>query len=133
MSAIKTAIAAIVDVEHHQVLMLRRRDDDRGYPSHWCFPGGRIADDETSEDAAIRETLEETGLRISHLRHVGTRASTSAHPRRYDVDGYVTTEWRGQLMRYPTPEHQDARWVSITDVPTLTPLGPATRWLATLL
>ena len=133
MTAIRSAIVAIVDVERHRVLMLRRHDDDRGYPSHWCFPGGRVEAGETSEAAAIRETLEETGLRILHVRHVGTRSSTSAHPRRYDVDGYVTTTWTGRLTSFPTSEHQDARWVDIAEVPTLTPMGPATQWLATLL
>ena len=127
---IRSAIVAIVDLRHAHTLMLARRDDDRGYPSSRCFPGGRLEGREDPVEAVIRETLEETGLTISNLGHLGTQPSESAHPRHYDVDGFVTCEWAGKLTAFPTPEHQDGRWVPITDVPALTPLGRASRWLA---
>jgi 8-oxo-dGTP pyrophosphatase MutT (NUDIX family) len=38
----------------------RRRD---GNPP-WTFPGGKIEPGESPEDAAVRETLEEIGLRV---------------------------------------------------------------------
>lgn len=32
---------------------------------HWALPGGLVEADETAEQAAVRETLEETGFRVS--------------------------------------------------------------------
>ncbi len=51
----------------------------------WVQPGGHINDGESPEDAAVRETLEETGLNVRHLdppllfhvdRHPGPRGHT---------------------------------------------------------
>ncbi|MBH5316557.1 NUDIX domain-containing protein [Paenibacillus sp. GSMTC-2017] len=36
----------------------------------WTFPGGRIEEDETALDCAVREVFEETGLIISITKKV---------------------------------------------------------------
>jgi 8-oxo-dGTP pyrophosphatase MutT (NUDIX family) len=61
-----------------KVLLLQRK---RGY---WYFPGGGIEPGETVEDCAIRETMEETGIRIKlqqllyarEYRHVSRPGTT---------------------------------------------------------
>lgn len=37
-------------------------------PLFWKLPGGRIKDGETSEQAAIRETMEETGIDLTEYK-----------------------------------------------------------------
>ncbi len=133
MDPIRSAIVAIVDAEHDTVLMLRRRADARSFPGYWCFPGGQVEAGELPTHAALREALEETGLRISGPRPLGTRPSVDADLRPYEVDCSVTSRWRGRLRVYPTSEHVEARWVPIAVAPTLAPIGPVTRWLATRL
>lgn len=42
-----------------------RRGPGGDFPGTWACPGGRLEGDETQEEAAIRETLEETGFEVS--------------------------------------------------------------------
>ncbi len=44
-----------------EILLLKRADNAGDYPGHWCFPGGRIEEGETPEQAARRESMEEIG------------------------------------------------------------------------
>lgn len=63
-SVVPSAIVGIVDRPGRQALMLRRFSTDRGYPSQWCFPGGRSEQGESTLQGAIREVEEETGFVI---------------------------------------------------------------------
>lgn len=54
------ALAAVFN-RNGEVLMLRRPDDAH-CGGLWSFPGGKVEDDETAEQAAMRELREETGL-----------------------------------------------------------------------
>ncbi len=56
-------MAAAIVTSRLGVLAGRRRD---GNPP-WTFPAGKVEPGESQEDAAVRETWEETGLRICDL------------------------------------------------------------------
>jgi ADP-ribose pyrophosphatase YjhB (NUDIX family) len=58
-------------------VMLIRRGIAPGY-SLWAQPGGFLEIDETVRDAAIRETLEETGLRVEPLEIIGLYSRVAA-------------------------------------------------------
>lgn len=51
-------------------IILLRRGIEPGYGA-WAQPGGFLEIDETSEEGAVRETLEETGLVVEPTRIVG--------------------------------------------------------------
>lgn len=61
---IPATIAAVVR-DGHVLLVRRANPPDAG---RWGFPGGKIDRGETIEDAAIRELLEETGVRAAPLK-----------------------------------------------------------------
>ncbi len=65
----EASLSIIEDVENHKFLMIKH---NRGI-NEGCmnFPGGKKEPDETMEECVIRETLEETGLKIENPVQVG--------------------------------------------------------------
>jgi len=49
--------------EDGRIVLVKRRVDPRS--GHWCLPAGHVEADESAEEAAIRETLEETGMHVA--------------------------------------------------------------------
>jgi len=99
-----------VVVRDGRVLLVHRaRYDD------WSLPKGKLEPGETWEQAAVREVGEETGVRASVVRELG-----STH---YEVDG-EPKEVRWFLMETPDEpsaqmEVDEVRWVPVADAAEL--------------
>ena len=52
----------VVAHKHGQILYAKCRED-----GNWTLPSGRVKPDETAEEAAHRELLEETGATVANL------------------------------------------------------------------
>ena len=52
----------VINPENKKILLIMHKKNHK-----WTQPGGHIDDDETPEDAALREVYEEPGLRVSLL------------------------------------------------------------------
>ncbi len=63
MDALPTKIAVAVIVDGNRVL-IGLREEDTTLAGYWEFPGGKVEAGESDEAAAVRETWEETGLRV---------------------------------------------------------------------
>lgn len=86
----------------------------------WQFPGGAIEIGETARDAAFRESIEETTLRIDvplHRLGTGIGATSEGHP-------HITTFFFCEFKKHPKPynsephKHGDWEWVSIEELTT---------------
>jgi 8-oxo-dGTP pyrophosphatase MutT (NUDIX family) len=81
----------------------------------WLQPGGHIEDGELPCDAAVRETVEETGLRVRHPDDGPVLVHIDVHPA---PRGHVHLDLRYLLLASdddPRPaagESPDARWFS---------------------
>ena len=51
------------------------------YKGCWAFPGGFMDMDETTEQCAIRELKEETGLEVTDVQQIGTYSKVDRDPR----------------------------------------------------
>lgn len=84
----------------------------------WLQPGGHIDPDETPWDAAWRETLEETGLRVRHANDEPTLIHVDVHP---GPRGHTHLDLRYLFFgddSDPSPppgESQDVRWFAVED------------------
>ena len=55
---------AIAIVEWDNRFLIGRRPEGVPLAGYWEFPGGKVLSGESSAEAAVRECLEETGLRV---------------------------------------------------------------------
>ena len=81
----------------------------------WSVPGGHVEPGESPAEAAVRETFEETGLRVRVVRHVGTVSRQAS-----DVDEFVIEDFLCELIERAEPvaadDAQAARFVHVDDL-----------------
>lgn len=70
---------AVAVVHHAGRYLIGRRPEGVPLAGLWEFPGGKVHDDETFEQAAARECLEETGLDVSVGREYGRVVQEYSH------------------------------------------------------
>ncbi len=51
------------------------------YKGYWAFPGGFLNMDETTEQCAIRELEEESGLKVDTIHQIGAYSKVDRDPR----------------------------------------------------
>jgi len=84
-------------------IVLIRRGIEPGYGA-WAQPGGFLEIDETAEEGAVRETLEETGLVVEPTQLVGVYSRPQA--------AVVVITWEARIVggeAKPTPESLEVR------------------------
>ena len=88
----KDRVRVIVYRDDGDILLVRSRFSRQ----EWALPGGGVKHNESYEQAAVRETLEEVGLRVHNLRYLGKANSHesyakfsvrvfAAHASNYDI------------------------------------------------
>lgn len=114
----KPGISAAIITQDGKVLMVRRAVKE-GKLS-WQFPAGGIEAGEVAEEAAVRETLEETGLTVKALRLLGERV----HPNTGRLMSYTACEVVSGEARVADDEELDAiAWVALGEIPEYVPYG----------
>ncbi|WP_121830549.1 NUDIX hydrolase [Streptomyces sp. S1] len=112
------SVAAAVIVHEGRVLLVRRRVSE-GQLS-WQFPAGKIEPGEAREDAAVRETHEETGLTVTAVKLLGERV----HPQTGRLMSYTACEvLDGTAHVADTEELAELAWVAHGEIPKYVPYG----------
>ena len=100
-----------------KVLLVQRGNEP--FKGCWAFPGGFMEMDETTEQCAIRELKEETGLIVSDLQQIGAYSKVDRDPR-----GRTITVAYLAIIDEPVSAHgQDdaakAEWFPLSRLPEL--------------
>ena len=75
-----TADCVVITKEAEPKVLLIQRGADP-YKGCWAFPGGFMNMDETTEQCAIRELEEETGLKVTTIQQIGAYSKVDRDPR----------------------------------------------------
>lgn len=111
-------ISAAIIVHGDRVLMVRRRIKEGELM--WQFPAGGIEPGETAEEAAVRETEEETGLTVEAIKLLGERV----HPKTGRLMSYTACSVVEGQAHVADEEELDAiAWVAHGEIPEYVPYG----------
>ena len=88
------------------------------FQGHWAFPGGFMKIDEDADTGALRELLEETGLRPAAIEQFGTFTQVDRDPR----ERVITIAYFALVRKAEVQGGDDAaqaRWFPVREVPPL--------------
>ena len=75
-----TADCVVITKEAEPKVLLIQRGN-MPFKGGWAFPGGFMNMDETTEQCAVRELEEETGLQLSKIQQIGAYSKVDRDPR----------------------------------------------------
>ncbi len=113
-----TADCIVITKEAEPKVLLIQRGDEP-YKGCWAFPGGFMEIDETTEQCAIRELEEETGLKVDEVHQIGAFSKVDRDPRGRTVTvAYLAfvdapVEVKGQ------DDAANAEWFPLSALPAL--------------
>ncbi len=100
-----------------RVLLIQRGYDP--YKGCWAFPGGFLNMDETTEQCAIRELEEETGLQLDNVQQIGAYSKVDRDPR----GRTITVAYLAVIDEAKDVTGQDdaakAEWFPLAELPPL--------------
>ena len=100
-----------------KVLLIQRGFDP--YKGCWAFPGGFMNMDETTEQCAIRELEEETGLRISDVHQIGAYSKVDRDPRGRTITVAYLAIIDNPIVVSGQDDAAKAEWWPLSDLPPL--------------
>ena len=106
----KDRVRVIVYRDDGKILLVRSRFSRQ----KWALPGGGVKHNESYEHAAVRETLEEVGLKIHNLRYLGKANSHESYAK-FSVRVFVAHASDYDIRC--NFEMMEARWLNMNYLP----------------
>jgi len=100
-----------------QILLIERGDEP--FKGCWAFPGGFMEIDETTEQCAIRELEEETGMRINEAYQIGAYSKVDRDPRGRTITVAYLVILDAPVAVSGQDDAAKAQWFQLSDLPPL--------------
>lgn len=101
--------AVMLIVKDGLILSISRRDD----PTKFGLPGGKLEPGELPAQAAVRETLEETGVIVNVCTEIFRREEKTSNGEVFYTYCYYADDWSG------TPENSEegiVKWLTVEEL-----------------
>lgn len=105
------------DSKKLQILLIKRKNDP--FKDCWALPGGFVNIDETTINAAKRELLEETNIKIQNIYHLGVYDDVNRDPRERVISVAYYCFVQKDVKPKALDDAKDFRWYNIEKLPTL--------------
>lgn len=119
---IKVSVDAVVfgytQEEGISVLLIKRRNNP--YQKFWALPGGLVRDEESLEEAVLRELREEAGIDVNYLEQLYTFGKPERDPRNrvISITYYGLIRPQDYQLSAQT-DAEDVAWFNIKKLPKL--------------
>lgn len=123
---LEAVAAAIIDSDNR--ILIGKRPKGKPMEGYWEFPGGKIEENESPEDALKREIKEELGVALGCFAPF-TFISERQENHHLIVYLYICREWKGIVEPL---ENQELVWVRPLELRNYE-LLPANKYLASML
>lgn len=113
-----TADCIVITKEAEPKVLLIQRGDDP-FKGDWAFPGGFMNMDETTEQCAIRELEEETGLQALDVHQIGAYSKVDRDPRGRTVTVAYLSIIDKPIFVTGQDDAAKAEWFPLSNLPHL--------------
>ena len=95
-------------------LLICQRPNFKDHPLKWEFPGGKIKNDETNEEALIREINEELSINIINCEElISYNFDYKDLNKRVFIYFYLVNNFSGKVLNN---FHKELKWIEIKDI-----------------
>lgn len=111
-----TPTVDVIIVRDCQILLIKRKKDP--FKNELAIPGGFINENETIEQAAAREMMEETTLPVNLIEILGVYSDPKRDPRKHIITTVFVGEIIGDKNLNPiaADDASEAIWISIESI-----------------
>lgn len=107
-----------IDRNELHVLLIERKDDP--FKGQWALPGGYLEEDETIDQAVLRELEEETSVKLAWMEQLYTFGDPGRDPRgRVISTSYLALVRAADVTVEAGDDAAKAKWFPISGLPSL--------------
>jgi 8-oxo-dGTP diphosphatase len=116
--AVTSDVAVLRLEEVPEILLVERKNPP--FEGRWALPGGFMEIEETLEEAARRELMEETGIKAGELIRYESYDVPGRDPRGRTITQVFILIWKKEMGKpKANSDARDVRWFDLTLLPQL--------------